>query len=365
MLHLSTRLLRGGVGGEILATVEGLSEHYEFTVGYGAQFDEAQVTALTNAGARTRRFPLIRHYNPLTPVPATIAVARYLSASDFDVVQTHSTEAGVIGRWAAALAGVGNVIHTVHGVPFTDDRNVLLRRFLEACERASAPRADVLVAKADSIREAYLARGIGTPEQFRTIYSGIDVDVFGRAAPADLPGRGVRILLAARLVEGKGIPVLFEAVEAMGEGPYAVCVAGTGPIEESLQRDVRDRGLADRVHFLGFREDMPAVYAASDIFVLPSFREGLPRVVSESLAAGLPVVASRIAGIPEQVEDCVNGFLVEPGDSTELACRLADLVGDRDLRRQMGRASRRRAPTFSRERMVSDTRELYGCLLSR
>lgn len=363
VFHLTTRFLTGGAEDEILTTVRGLGDEYQFTVGFGAEFDDEQVGRLRRDGTGTRRFRLIKHYDPITAVPAVLAVARYLSNADFDIVHTHCTEAGIIGRWAAALAGVPNVVHSIHGVPFTEDRNALLNRFVLACERTTAPVTDVLVANADGIAEDYLSRGIGQPRQYTTIYTGVDVDTYADAPAARLPGEGVRILMAARLVEGKGLDVLLDAVAEVDRDDFSVCIAGSGPLEAPLADRIEAQGLSGRVHLLGYRDDMPAVYASSDVFVLPSFREGLPHVISEALAAGLPVVATRIAGIPEQVEDGVNGYLVEPGDASRLAERLSELIDDAELRERMAEASRGRAATFSDERMLTDLDALYSFFL--
>lgn len=364
VLHLITRLLRGGAEAKTLATVYGLQDRYDFTVGYGSEYDSSQVAGLRERGVETKRFPLMRHYNPVTAVPAVLSIARYVRKNDFDVVHTHSTEAGIIGRLAARLAGSPVVVHTVHGVPFSDDRSAILNRFVLECERWVAPRTDAIVTNADAIADDYLSRGIGEESQYTTIYSGIDVDAFGEAEPVDLPGSGVQVLMVARLARGKGFEVLFDAVEELGDRDgFSVHVVGDGPLYDELLGEVERRGLKDRVYLHGYRDDVPGVMAASDVFVLPSFREGTPRVITEALASGLPVVATDIAGIPEQVEDGENGFLIEGGRPDQLADALRELLDDPELRRGMGDESRGRVGKFSEEKMVGDLDELYSGLL--
>mgnify|MGYP002761073269 CR=1 FL=1 len=171
VFHLITRLLKGGAEAKTIATVQGL-DSYEFTVGYGAEYDQEQVDRLERDSIETKSFPLIRHYNPVTTGPAVLSLAWYLRRAAFDVVHTHSTEAGIIGRFAAALAGVPNIIHTVHGVPFADDRNDVLNRFVLACEWRAATYTDCIVTNADVIADDYLERGIGTPDQYTTVTAG-------------------------------------------------------------------------------------------------------------------------------------------------------------------------------------------------
>lgn len=363
VFHLITRLLKGGAEAKTIKTVTGLDD-YEFTVGYGASADRGQVEKLHEAGIATRQFSLLRHYDVVTAVPAVVSVARYLRRQEFDIVHTHSTEAGIIGRFAAALAGVPHVVHTVHGVPFTEDRSRVLNRFVLACERAAARHTDRIVTNADVIADEYLEYGIGSREQYVTVYSGVDIESFGAAEPAtDLPGSRPRILMVGRLVDGKGLHVLLDAAERVRDGDVSVCIVGDGPLRETLLEEIAERGLSDSVFLTGYREDIPKVLAASNVFVLPSFREGTPRVITEAMASGLPVVATDIAGIPEQVVNGESGYLIPTGDADELADHLAELLSDRERRRRMGTFNEERVDRFSERSMLAALDELYRDLL--
>ncbi len=360
IFHLITRLLKGGAEAKTLETVFGLEE-YEFTVGYGAEFDSDQVRQLEQNGITTQCFRTIRHYNPVTTLPAVVSVARYLRKEEFDIVHTHSTEAGIIGRFAATLAGVPAVVHTVHGVPFAEDRNVMLNRFVLGCERIAAPRTDRIVTNADAISKEYLDRGIGRPEQYTTVYSGIELDRFRDASPAvDIDRSGIRILMVSRLADGKGFYDLFDALERI-EGEISVYVVGDGPLFEDLEATVDERDLP--VTMLGYRSDVAEIMAACDVFVLPSYREGTPRVITEAMASGLSVVATDIAGIPEQIADGESGFLIEPGDIEALANRLEQLCTSTKLREEFGAVNRERVERFSKEQMLTDIEAVYENVL--
>lgn len=363
VFHLITRLLKGGAEAKTLTTVRELDD-YTFTVGFGHEFDDEQVASLRGDGVETVSFRSIRHYNPVTTVPAVLAVARELHRRSPDILHTHSTEAGIISRFAAALAGVPAVVHTVHGIPFADDRNAVLNRFVLTCERAAARVTDRMVTNADKIADDYLAAGIGTPDQYKTVYSGIDIRRFQSADPAvDLPGGRPRITMVARLADGKGFDVLFEALERLDATGYSVALVGDGPLADTLDENITASGLDDTVFRLGYRSDIPAVLAASDVFVLPSYREGTPRVITEAMAAGLPVVATNIAGIPEQVTDGESGYLVEPGDAAAVATALEDLLADDDRREAFGAFAQDRVKQFSTESMVRDIDAVYRSLL--
>lgn len=364
VFHLITRLLKGGAEAKTIETVLGL-DAYEFTVGFGAEYDGAQVHRLEQAGIATKGFRSIRHYNPVTAVLAVGGVARYLRKEDFDLVHTHSTEAGIIGRFAASIVDIP-VVHTVHGVPFASDRNDLLERFVLGCERAAARRTDRLVANADAIAEDYLSRGIGYPGQYTTVYSGIHLDAF-RDVPAapDISGDAVRIVMVGRLADGKGFEDLLAAVDQLEQEQISVYLVGDGPLREELQHRIRQSGLSDTVHMLGYRDDIPAILAACDVFVLPSYREGTPRVITEAMASGLPVIATNIAGIPEQVEDGTNGILFRPGEIGELVTALDRLVKSKSLRDEFGAASQERVDRFSVETMLSDLDAVYRDVLDK
>ena len=364
VFHLITRLLKGGAEGETIATVCGLND-YASTVGYGAEYDSEQVDRLESEGIATKQFSLIRHYNPVTAVPAVLSLARYFRQKNFDIVHTHTTEAGIIGRYAATLADVPTVVHTVHGVPFADDRSDILNRFVLACERQAARYTDRIIANADIITDDYLARGIGHREQYTTVYSGIDLNQFADAEPADdLPGERPRVVMIGRLADGKGHGVLLDTVETLGEFEGSVCIVGDGPLYDSIGTEIKDRGLSDQVFLTGFRDDVPRVLAASDVLVLPSFREGTPRVITEAMASGLPVIATDIAGIPEQVADGESGYLIPTGDPTALSDRLETLLADPELRERMGVRGLERADRFSVTTMIEELDGVYQELLT-
>jgi glycosyltransferase involved in cell wall biosynthesis len=363
VFHLITRLLKGGAEAKTISTVLGL-EDYDFTVGYGATFDQAQIDRLETGGVEIKRFPLVRHYNPATTLPAVISLARYLRRNDFDVVHTHSTEAGIIGRFAALVAGVPHIVHTVHGVPFASDRNAALNRFVLECERQAAKFTDRIVTNADVITTEYLSRDIGIRGQYTTIYSGIDINAFQDTSPAeDLPGSRPRVVMIGRLVDGKGFNVLLDAAESICDGTATVCLVGEGPLYDSLQDEITERGLNDSVFLMGYRDDIPRVLAGSDILVLPSFREGTPRVITEAMASGLPVIATDIAGIPEQVVDGESGYLIPTGNTEMLSERLNELLSNSDLRHRMGKQGQERAKRFSVESMLDNLDQLYRELL--
>lgn len=371
VLHLITRFLDGGAERTTQNTIEALQdapEEYDLRLGTGAEHDPERLAELESLGTDTVVFRSIRHYNPITAAVAVGAVARYLQRESVDILHTHSTEAGIIGRLAGALAGTPVVIHEIHGDPIAADRNELLNTFLLAAERSTAPLTTRLVVKSERIRDTFLERGIGRPEQYELIYHGVDLDSIGTAAGRTgsrvsldsdhIPGQApVRAIFVGRLAEGKGLFDLLDAVEPLAD--VSLDIVGDGPLAEDLAAAVSKRGLDDRVTLHGYRDDVPELMAEAEFLILPSYREGTPRVITEARAAKLPVIATDIAGIPEMVADGENGYLVQPGDVATLRDRIRTLADDPALRNRMGEAAHSGLEKFSRETAAEAYRSLY------
>ncbi|MHC3378337.1 glycosyltransferase family 4 protein [Haloarcula sp. H-GB5] len=370
VLHLITRFLDGGAEKsveDILSALRTAPEQYDLRVGVGAEYDPARLDALRETGTDVAVFRTIRHYNPVTALPAVLYVARYLQSEQIDILHTHSTEAGVIGRWASVLADVPVTVHSVHGDPIASDRNPLLNAMLYVVERVSAPLSDRIVTNSRRVRDTYLERGFGHSDQYEVIYDGLDLDAYrvpdrwDDLLPADEP---VSLLFVGRLTDGKGLFDLVEAVDQVAERhSIELDIAGDGENREELQDAVKRRGLEDSISFLGYCDDIPRLLASADIFVLPSYREGMPRVITEARAAGLPIVSTAVAGIPEQVSHGETGFLVEPGDVSELSARIEQLVASPSLRREMSERTTADLNRFDIERMQQSYRSLYCDLL--
>jgi len=368
VLHIITRLLRGGAEEETLSIIYGLKNKYDFYLGYGAEFEDAQVRELQKNGIKTQRFSLLRHYDPFSIFFSVFQMYRYMKRHHFQIVHTHSTEAGVAGRIAAYLAGVPIIIHTIHGIPFTEGRNPLLRTFLLFWERMMAKTTARFESNADIITKKFLEKGVGKGNQYVTIYSGIDIEKFEDAQPVDLniPSDHLKVLMAGRLAKGKGFEELIQAAKkvAKQEKKISFLIAGEGELELKIRKRIRDNALEDHFLLLGYRDDLYRVMKSVDLFVLPSHAEGTPRVITEAMAAGLPVVATRVGGIPEQIEDGRNGLLIQPKNSDQLAEAILKLSRDGEIRKKMGRESYKRVQRFSLQKMIEDVDTLYESLLT-
>jgi len=290
------------------------------------------------------------------------------------IVHTHTAKAGALGRLAAFLTRVPVSVHTYHGHVFRGYFSPARTRVFLRIERALARRTDRLVAVSETVRAELLDLGVGRPEQFVVVPPGLELGRFlesdrmrgqlraelGLAPSVPLVG------IVARLVPIKAHEVFLRAaarlVRRVPESRFVV--AGDGERRKELEGLAGQLGVGDRVHFLGWRPDLERVYADLDLVALTSRNEGLPVALVEAMAAARPVVAMRVGGVPDLVEDGVTGCLVPPGNAERLADAMQGLLGDPERRQVMGAAARKRVvPTYEAQRLVADTDRLYAAVL--
>ncbi len=352
---------RGFSGGEVqvFLLLEGLRRrgHHNLLVCPPASRAEARARA---CGLATRTVPMRNDAD----LPAVWRLRRVLREVAPDLLHLHTGRATWLG--ALAARGLGIPVLTTRRMDRTVKRNARNRWLY----RAGVRRA---VAISPAVAEALLEGGV-EPLRVRTIPSAVDPASLRprrsraavRAAEGVAPEEPLLLALAA-LVRRKGIDVLLEALErlaAEGRAPR-LWIAGDGPVRAALERQASAASLAERVRFLGRREDAADLLAACDVFVMPSRREGLGVAALEAMAAGRPVVASRVGGLATAVLDARTGLLVPPEDPAALAEALSTLLGDGALRARLGAAGPARvAADFGAEGMVEAYEKLYRELLT-
>jgi glycosyltransferase involved in cell wall biosynthesis len=264
----------------------------------------------------------------------------------------------------ARRAGCPAVVQTQH-LPFLVSHPRKRRAYHHAIEEV-----DRLIAVSDGVRRSYQRIGV-PPERITTVANGVATlrHRIGREAARTAlgldPGQPV-VLTLGRLTHMKGQCHLLDAVPGLlARFPHlAVVLLGDGPLREALEKQAAGLGVGGAVRFTGHRTDARALLAAADVFALPSRHEGMPLVALEAMEAGLPVVATRVIGSEEVVEDGVTGALVRPADPAALGHALARMLADPDLRRRQGAAGRRwYLAGFTRERMARDTAAVYAAAL--
>jgi glycosyltransferase involved in cell wall biosynthesis len=270
---------------------------------------------------------------------------------------------------AARLAGVPRIVYTPHGHVFHSYYGPPITRMFVVLERLVARFTERIVVLTDAEADQHIAVGVGRREQFVRIPSGVDLaEVRAEAAGASRVRKDLGLApetpligSVARLVPVKGLRYLVSAMPDILQrcSRAHLLLAGDGDQRSGLEALARELAVSDRVHFLGFRRDAAAVTAALDVFVLPSLNEGQGRVLVTAMALGVPIVATRVGGVPEVVKDGRQGLLVPSQDSTALGQAITTLLADREYAASLGMAGRSRALFFSSEVMLKLHAELY------
>jgi len=311
--------------------------------------------------------PLQHLKRPVSPVHDMLAVrelAEELKRYGPDIVSVHSAKAGIVGRLACRLAGVPCVF-TAHGWSFTDGVKWPAKQLYRTLEKFLAPLAAAIVTVCRSDATLAINQKVAPPDKLVTIYNGMPELDSSRLKSTSSLRTVPTLVMVARFESQKDHATLIDALSLLKDLDWRLELVGDGPLMKSIHARVRDYGLDSNVAFLGRRRDVPSILEQSDIFVLSTNWEGFPRSILEAMRAGLPVVATEVAGIPESVEHDVTGYVVPQGDEKVLAERLRALITSQELRTEMGSAGRKSfSQHFTFERMALDTQGLYQRLLS-
>jgi len=319
-------------------------------------------------GFRVEPLPFARSLSPLAHWRAFHALVAFLRAERPDLVHAHMPISGLIARAAARVAGVPRIAYTCHGFLFNQTAAWPLRAGSVVLEWLAGRITDVYLTV--SAKEAEDARRLGFTGDPQVVGNGRDPARFhpdpGRRARLRhelgiAPDR-VAIICVSRLVRSKGYRELLAAMREVADAElWVIGERLASDRGEDLGAAFAEAGLGERLRLLGYREDVAELLAAADIFVLPSYFEGLPMSIIEAMLSGLPVVASDISGVREQVVDGETGLLVPPREVGPLAGALLRLVADPALCARMGEAGRRRACALFDERVVlARTLDLLG-----
>jgi len=380
IVHIITRLIIGGAQENTLLTVEGLIDRHGDYVTLitgpaegpeGDLFDRAR-----RLGPRLQVMPeLIRAVRPAIDSRAYWLLRKAIRRLRPEVVHTHSSKAGILGRAAAWHERVPAVVHTIHGLPFGPFETPLRNRLYVALERWAARRSHAIVSVCDAMTEQALAVRVGRPEQYQTVYSGMEVDTFLNPArpraevrrALGLADDEVAFGTVARLFERKGHDDILAAAPAiLAANPKVRFVfIGDGILRDRLVADAERLGVRHAIQFTGLVQPdrIPELLAALDAVVHPSLREGLARVLPQALLVGRPVISYDVDGAREVVLP-ETGILLPPHSVAGLTAAILRLAADPALRVSLGAEGRRRfAGQFRHETMTDQLRSLYLRLL--
>ena len=349
--HFITRMIVGGAQENTFLSARGLVEEGHECVllcGTLEGREGALLSHLENPGFRIVRDPrILRELSPLKDLQALFFLKKFFEEEKFDVVHTHSSKAGILGRIAGRMAGVPVVVHTIHGLSFGPYDSFLKNKLYITAERIAAKYCDRIYSVAQAMIDQCLAEKIGSPDQFQVVYSGMELDRFLNAQreeslrkelgiPEDAPVVGA----VARLFSRKGYEDFFPAAKKVLEKNPDVyfLIMGDGPMWKDYEELTERLGIRSHVVFAGLvsPDEISRYIAQMDLVAHFSLKEGLPRVAVQALAEKKPVVAYPLDGTPEVVLDGKSGYLVPVGDHDKASERILQILSDRELHRSMG-----------------------------
>ncbi|HKV45507.1 MAG TPA: glycosyltransferase family 4 protein [bacterium] len=373
VLHVITRLVVGGAQENTLLTAARLDPaRYEVTLASGPTTGpEGSLEDRVSSLRAFERIPeLVRSPHPMLDPAALGRLYALMRRHRYHIVHTHTTKAGILGRIAARLARIPIILHTPHGHAFHDYLNQAGSEVLRRLERWLAGHTDQIICLTEAERDEHLRLGIGPPERFAIIHSGVDIERFRSARPdveakrreLHLPPIGPLVGCVARLATVKGVQHLLDAVPricAAVPNATVVCV-GDGPLRPELERHARVLGVERSVVFPGVRRDVDEIMPLFDVVVLPSLNEGMGKAAIEAMAAGRLVIGSRVSGLQDVIVDGQTGFLVPPAEPEELAATVIRCLTDMPLTRAMGIRGQRLVDRYSIEVMIEKIERLYA-----
>ena len=388
IVHIITRLILGGAQENTLITCKLLAQRgHDVTLitgpALGAEGELFNQTKNQNYEVIT----VDRLIRPICPVSDTLGylqIKKLLKRLKPDIVHTHSTKAGILGRFAGrSLKGkwqknLPGIVHTIHGLAFHRYQSKWLNRFYIAVEKSAAKRTDFFITVADAMTDQANAAGIGRPEQFVTAYSAIEEDDFlepiSRESKMQFRKKygigedAIVLVTIARLFMLKGHEYIIESAKQLSKR-FEKCVwlfVGDGNLAEHFKKQVRELGLTERIKFTGLLppNQIPLAIASSDILVHCSLREGLARTLPQAMLCGKPAVSFDVDGAREVVNEN-TGRLVEPKNIEQLTQSCAELMEDEDLRKRLGENGRMSVKEkFAPDTMVDKIEEIYNKLIA-
>ena len=368
--HLITRMIVGGAQENTFLSARGLHEAGHEAVLMTGPSPGPEGELLRNCGRidfRVEECPtLCREIDPVRDWQSYRALVKFFKKEKFDIVHTHASKAGIIGRYAARAAGVPLVIHTIHGLPFSRIYPAWKNAVYIQLERMAAKRCDRICAVAQDMIDQCLANHIGRPEMFKVVYSGMELEPFLTTEPdpelrrsLGIPDGAKVVATLARLFPMKGYVELWSSIpEIVKRVPNVhFLLIGNGILREKLEAEAVERGFREHLSFAGLvpPSQVPRYLALADVLVHFSMREGLPRAAVQGLAMRKPVVAFDIDGTREVVLNGKTGYLLQPGVDKPGVEEIAELLLNEAKRHEFGEAGRALVKPRFDWRTMSDT----------
>lgn len=335
-------------------------------------FEVHAAASFNDENERLKEIEIVKHpinieRSPLSlkNITAYKQLKKIMITGNFDAVHCHSPMGGVLARIAARNVGISNVIYTAHGFHFYKGAPIknwlfyypvelLLSKFTDFI--ITINKEDYAIAKKFFSKTVDYVPGIGVDIKK---FEPTTVDNQLKRKEWGISEDTVVLLSIGEMIERKNYKTSLNAIAKMKYENYIYLICGAGPLEDELKNLAKSLGISDKVKFLGFRNDIVEICKASDIFVFPSYQEGLPVSVMESMAAGLPIVCSAVRGNNDLVEEGIGGFLALPDNVLEFTKNIEKLLENKELRIEMGKYNKSRVKDFGEGKVQKKMREIY------
>ncbi|MCC7431463.1 glycosyltransferase family 4 protein [bacterium] len=375
VIHVITRLDEGGSSAVTLELANGLEqEGFNNKIIFGKtlvpQVNFVEFTQKT--GIDLLEVPeLVREVSVWKDFVAFVKILKIVIKEKPKIVHTHTSKAGIIGRLAGFFAKVPVIVHTPHGHIFYGYFGKFRTKFFILLERLLAGVTDKITNLTELEKQDHVNEKIAKPEKFVPIYCGIFLSEFKSCketkirAEFGISGDTFLVGFVGRLVEIKGCDIFLRGAEVFGKkfDDVKFLIVGDGELRQDLENLAKELGIAEKVIFTGTRKDIPQIFHALDVFVLTSRNEGLGRVLIEAMVSGIPIVASKVGGVSEVLENGKNGLLFSSENFNELSENLVKLKAGKNLRQTLIENGKVRAEGFEMATMIQRVKNLYNELL--
>ena len=378
VVHIITKLELGGAQQNTLFTVANLERRkYEPVLISGTEGILVE-DAKKLKDVKVYLFPEhVREIRPFKDAISFLKIRRILKElkKPFSniIVHTHSSKAGILGRWAARVAGINLIIHSIHGFSFNDYQPSFLRAFYIFTERVTSLVTTRFIAVSKSNIGKGVAERIFSKDKAVLIRSGIDIREFqevkgDRMKKKEELGADARCPLVAMIAcfKTQKSPLDFVKIARIVSDNISeirFLLVGDGVLRSEIEELIKKLGMEDKIFLLGWRNDIPGILSCIDVLVLTSLWEGLPRVFPQAMASGVPVVATEVDGAPEAIKNGLNGFLLPPKDINAMAEKVIYLIRHPEKAQEMGEKGKGLVAEFDIWKMLAQQEELYASLL--
>jgi glycosyltransferase involved in cell wall biosynthesis len=385
ILHIITRLDMGGSAQNTLLTCKELSGKFETILVHGLSHEsgmsdlekkivEDGIEKAKAQGVKVIPLPsLVRSIRPIKDLKALLSLVWLIFKEKPDIIHTHSSKAGILGRVAAKIAFVPRIIHTPHGHVFYGHFGPIASKVFLWIEKLFSRFTDRIVALTDGEKNDYENLSVSPSEKLLKIHSGVDISQYMKSngnmvekrRSLGLDQNSMVVGFVGWLLPIKGPEYLLKSMEYVWQEypETALVFVGKGDLDLDLRAQAGQVSANGRVKFLGWRDDINEIMPVFDMLVLPSLNEGMGRVLVEAMASGKPIVASNVGGIPDLVRHGETGYLVPPADEKALADNIKKLLADPGNAWEMGQQGKKHCQQFSLEAMIEKLDDLYSDLI--